>query len=267
MTFIETAPPIPAPQNNNHVDPLETVHVGGFDTVRADRTELANWIGDYCLSRPSYPAIVFSSNGQGIALHGKDAAYDAAMAAADVIHADGMPVVMASRLMTKTPIRGRSATTDLFHDVAKVAGERGLKFFVLGANESQNKRAVEEMKRRYPQAEIVGRRNGYFSDAENAEVCAEIVASGADVLWVGLGKPKQEIWCHQNREALAGVGVIKTCGGLYAFLCGDAPRAPEWMQSLGLEWLYRLKGDPRRLFKRYMVTNVQAAFRILRQTS
>lgn len=191
-------------------------------------------------------------------MHGKDAAYDAAMAAADVIHADGMPVVMASRLLTKTPIRGRSATTDLFHDVAEVAAERGLKFFVLGANEDQNKRAVEEMKRLHPQAEIVGRRNGYFSEAENAEVCAEIVASGADVLWVGLGKPKQEIWCHQNREALAGVGVIKTCGGLYAFLCGDAPRAPEWMQSMGLEWLYRLKDDPRRLFKRYMITNVQA---------
>jgi exopolysaccharide biosynthesis WecB/TagA/CpsF family protein len=209
---------------------------------------------------------VFSSNGQGIALYGQNPTYDAAMDAADAIHADGMPVIMASKWLTKTPIRGRSATTDLFHDVAKVAQDRGLSFFVLGATEEQNKKAVAQMKALYPDIAIVGRRNGYFSDAENADVCAEIVASGADVLWVGLGKPKQEIWCHQNREALAGVGVIKTCGGLYAFLAGDAPRAPKWMQKVGLEWLYRLKGDPKRLFKRYLVTNTQAIYSLLRQT-
>lgn len=246
---------------------LETVRVGGLPTVLADRTELSAWIGDVCQSDPALPALVFSSNGQGIALYGHNPAYDAAMDTADVIHADGMPVVMASKWLTKTPIRGRSATTDLFHDVAEVAQKRGLKFFVLGATEEQNKKAVDQMKILYPEVEIVGRRNGYFSEAENADVCAEIVASGADVLWVGLGKPKQEIWCHQNRAALAGVGVIKTCGGLYAFLAGDAPRAPEWMQKMGLEWLYRLKEDPKRLFKRYLVTNIVAAIRILGHTS
>lgn len=245
---------------------LKTVHVGGLPTALADRTELSQWIGDVCQSNPALPALVFSSNGQGIALYGQNPAYDAAMNAADVIHADGMPVVLASKWLTKTPIRGRSATTDLFHDVAKVAKKRDLKFFILGAQEEQNKKAVEQMKVLYPEVEIVGRRNGYFSSAENAHVCAEIVASGADVLWVGLGKPKQEIWCHQNREALAGVSVIKTCGGLYAFLAGDAPRAPEWMQKMGLEWLYRLKGDPKRLLKRYLVTNTQAIYRLVRAT-
>lgn len=246
--------------------PLETVRVGGFDTVLADRDELAAWIGDMCQSGPAVPPIVFSSNGQGIALAGKNPEYDAAMAAADVIHADGMPVVMASKLLTKTPIRGRSATTDLFHDVAKVALERDLSFFVLGSSEEQNLKAVEQMQIMYPGLKVVGRRNGYFSEDENAEVCAEIVASGADVLWVGLGKPKQEAWCHQNREALAGVGCIKTCGGLYAFLAGDAPRAPEWMQRAGLEWFFRFIKDPRRLFKRYLVTNTQSAWRMIRQS-
>ncbi|WP_420002487.1 WecB/TagA/CpsF family glycosyltransferase [Arenibacterium sp. LLYu02] len=188
---------------------LETVRVGGFPTVLADRTELSSWIGDVCQSNPALPALVFSSNGQGIALYGQNPAYDAAMEAADVIHADGMPVVMASKWLTTASIRGRSATTDLFHDVAKVAQKRGLKFFVLGSTEEQNRKAVEQMKVLYPEVQIVGRRNGYFSDAENAEICAEIVASGADVLWVGLGKPKQEIWCLQNRAALAGVGVKK----------------------------------------------------------
>lgn len=245
---------------------LETTHIGGFDTVLADRNELSAWIGAVCQSKPKLPAIVFSSNGQGIALQGKDPLYDDAMAHATVIHADGMPIVMASKLLAKKPIRGRSATTDLFHDVAEVAQKQGLTFFVLGSSEEQNQKAVAQIQSIYPDVSIVGRRNGYFSQEENAAVCAEIVASRADVLWVGLGKPKQEIWCHQNREALAGVGVIKTCGGLYAFLAGDAPRAPEWMQSAGLEWLFRLSGDPKRLFKRYLVTNAQALYALVRKT-
>lgn len=253
-----------------NVTQLDTSYVGGLHTVRADRRELAEWISSYCLaarSNPaSFPALVFSSNGQGIALHGQNVAYDSAMAVADVIHADGMSVVFASRLLTNSPIRGRSATTDLFHDVARVAERDGLKFFVLGSTEEQNAAAVAAMKRLYPHVNIVGRRNGYFSEDEEQDICNEIVAAGTDVLWVGLGKPKQEIWSARNRRRLAGVGCVKTCGGLYAFLAGDAPRAPRWMQSAGLEWLYRLAQEPRRLFLRYFITNLQSAWRLLTKT-
>lgn len=246
--------------------PLTTVQVGGFSTALADRDELAVWMCDVCEARPKVPALVFSSNGQGIALSGGNAKYDAAMSAADVIHADGMSVLMASKLLTNSPIRGRSATTDLFHDVARHAQERGLSFFVLGASEDQNARAVTQIRRLYPALNIVGRRNGYFEEAQSGEVCAQIVASGADVVWVGLGKPKQEIWCHENRAALAGVGCLKTCGGLYAFLAGDSSRAPKWVQRIGFEWLFRLMGDPSRLWRRYAITNAQAAVRLMRDT-
>jgi len=239
--------------------------------VRADRAELAAWIARRCLSNVAdrgamLPALVFSSNGQGVALAGHNAAYDAAMAAADVIHADGMSVVMASRLLTRAPIRGRSATTDMFNDIAREAQAHGLGFFVLGAKEAENARAVAAMQRLYPGLRIVGRRNGYFGRDEDAAVCAEIVASGADVLWVGMGKPLQEIWSHTNAEALRGVGCIKTCGGLYAFLNGDAPRAPEWMQKAGLEWFHRFAQEPRRLFRRYLITNTISAWRLLTRT-
>lgn len=249
--------------------PLDKVYVGGFPTVCGDRTEIAEWMTARCLAvreEKCPPAILLSSNGQGIALKGQDAKYDAAMADADIIHADGMPVVLASRLFTKTPIRGRSATTDLFHDVAREAVAHGLKFYVLGAKDDQNARAVAAMQELYPGLQIVGRRDGYFTDAQDEEVCADIVASGADVLWVALGKPKQEIWCHRNRNRLAGIGCVKTCGGLYAFLAGDVKRAPSWMQKVGLEWLFRLLGDPKRLFRRYLVTNMQAMYRLCTKT-
>lgn len=258
-------------QSTGGTDLIETVLVGGYQTARASRSELSTWLTRRCLRNipdrgAMLPALVFSSNGQGVALAGNNTAYDAAMAAADVIHADGMSVVMASRILTPTPIRGRSATTDLFDDIAAEAQTHGLSFFVLGATEDENARAVAAMKRKYPRLRIVGRRNGYFGRDEDASVCAEIVASKADVLWVGLGKPLQEIWSFTNREALRGVGCIKTCGGLYAFLTGDSPRAPEWMQRAGMEWFYRLAREPRRLFRRYLVTNTISTYRLLMRT-
>ncbi|MGV8881636.1 MAG: WecB/TagA/CpsF family glycosyltransferase [Rhodoglobus sp.] len=184
------------------------------------------------------------------------------MAAADIVHADGMPVVYASRL-TKTHLPERIATTDFFHDAAAAAVEAGLTFYLLGATEKQNAAAAAAIQRMYPSLQIVGRRDGYFTDAESAQVCDDIVTSGADVLWVALGKPRQEIWSVVNRERLAGVGWLKTCGGLYAFLAGDVARAPRWMQRLGLEWLYRTLEDPRRLGWRYLTTNPVAAWRLL----
>lgn len=247
-----------------------SVHVGGFPTISATRDELAGMmITDCLLAREAgeerLPRCVFSSNGQGVALAGRSSKFRDAMLAADIIHADGMPVVFASR-MTRHPLPERVATTDFFHDAARKAEQYGLRFFFLGGTEAQNIAAVEGARRMYPRLQISGRRNGYFSDSENAEVCAQIRASGTDVLWVALGKPKQEYWSVSNREHLGGVGWIKTCGGLFSFLGGSSPRAPAWMQRLGLEWLYRGYKEPGRLGMRYLTTNPYAMYRLLLNT-
>ncbi len=211
------------------------------------------------------PKLVFSSNGQGIALAGWNTAFAETMLKADVIHADGMSVVFASR-MTDIPLPERIATTDFFHDAARIAVRQKLKFFILGASEKQNAAAVDAIRRFYPEVEIAGHHHGYFGDDEDEAVCDMVRASGADVLWVALGKPRQEFWCVRNRDRLRGVGWVKTCGGLYAFLAGDAPRAPRWMQKAGLEWVYRTFDDPKRLFWRYLTTNPYSVYRLLRYT-
>lgn len=211
------------------------------------------------------PKLVFSSNGQGIALSGRSNRFMKLMSAADVIHADGMPVVVASKL-TKAPLPERIATTDFFHDAAQVAATHGIRFYMLGANEEQNKRAVQAAQNAYPDLKIVGRHHGYFNETEEEAICDQIKKSKADVVWVALGKPGQEEWCWRNREKLHGVSWLKTCGGLYEFLAGDAPRAPRWMQTLGLEWLYRMLNDPSRLTWRYLSTNPYAAYRLLTRT-
>jgi len=256
--------------NSSRSHAYPEVRIGGFMTIAATRQQLADLMVEHCLAAraqshaPLAPKLVFSSNGQGIAYAGENAEFARAMAQADVIHADGMSVVNASRVLTRTPLPERVATTDFFHDAATAALKAGLRFYVLGGKESQNREATEAMQRLYPGLQIAGRRNGYFNPDEDADVCKGIVDSGADVLWVGLGKPKQELWSVANRERLRGVGWLKTCGGLYSFLAGDSPRAPGWMQAAGLEWLYRASLEPRRLGPRYLLTNPQSIYRMVR---
>lgn len=253
--------------------PFRNVNIGGLPTAAITAEEMAGqMVADCVLAReartkgqPLLPKLIFSSNGQGVSLANDNAAFHATMLEADIIHADGMSVVFASRLIGK-PLPERIATTDFFHDAARAASLTGLRFFMLGASEVQSERACEAVKLAYPDLEIVGRRNGYFSQEEEADVCAQICASGADVLWIALGKPKQENFCVRNRELLRGVGWLKTCGGLYAFLAGEDKRAPKWMQSAGLEWAYRTFQDPRRLAWRYLTTNPRAFAAMLRSS-
>ena len=249
---------------------IPTVMVGGFPTVAISRKALADQMVYDCFKaredRANWsPKVVLSSNGQGVALAGTDPAFRKVMAQADIIHADGMSVVFVSKF-TEQPLPERIATTDFFHDAAEAALKHSLGFYILGSSEAQNKATVEALTKLYPGLRIVGRRNGFFKDSDDQAVCAEIRNSGADVLWVALGKPKQEFWAIRNRENLLGIGWIKTCGGLYAFLAGDAPRAPRWMQAMGLEWLYRALQEPHRLGWRYLTTNPYAMYRLLRHT-
>lgn len=246
------------------------VTIGGFPTASVTRKQLAECMVRDCLAARAdrdnwIPKAVFSSNGQGIALAGQEPAFAEAMAAADIIHADGMPVVFASR-RTAHPLPERICTTDFFHDAAQAASEHKLRFFILGAKEDQNRAVVDAIEHTYPEVQVVGRHHGYFPPEDDKRVCELIRESGADVLWVALGKPRQEFWSIRNRENLKGIGWIKTCGGLYSFLTGDARRAPNWMQTLGLEWLHRLALDPRRLGWRYLTTNPYAFYRLLRYT-
>lgn len=246
------------------------VVVGGFNTISCTADELAGLMLKDCLAAraeqtPTSPKLVFSSNGQGLALAGKSPEFMDVMSRADIVHADGMPVVFASK-MTAAPLPERIPTTDFFHNAARVAEPHGLRFFMLGAKEEQNVAAVDAILERYPDLNIVGRHHGYFTEDEDEAVCEMIRESRADVVWIALGKPRQEKWCLRNRDRLKGVGWLKTCGGLYAFLAGDVPRAPGWMQTAGLEWAFRMLDDPKRLAWRYLSTNPYAFYRLLRYT-
>lgn len=243
------------------------VTVGGIETASVSRAQMGRlMVGDCLAARRGNrrPKLVFAANGHAVAMAGTSAKFRRTFAAADLVHADGAPVVLASRL-TDAPIPERSATTDFLHDAAKMAEAHGLKFFLLGATEEVNAACVAMLAASYPKLEIAGRRHGYFARGDEIVLCKEINRSGADVLWVGLGVPLEYEFCERNRDNLT-AGWIVTCGGCFNFAAGAYKRAPRWMQKTGLEWLHRLWREPRRLFWRYAITNPIAAFLLLTKT-
>jgi N-acetylglucosaminyldiphosphoundecaprenol N-acetyl-beta-D-mannosaminyltransferase len=205
-----------------------------------------------------------SANGQVIALCHSDPRFRQSMLKADQIHADGMPLVLFSKRFLKTKLRERIATTDLIHAVAEKAALSGARFYLLGASEDANLAACNALRKRHPGLNIVGRHDGFFDHNHPDAVIADILASQTDILWVGFGIPREQLFVENNLGKLKGVAVVKTAGGLFDFLSGQKSRAPQWMQDVGLEWLYRLALEPRRLGKRYLLTNPVALYAMLR---
>jgi exopolysaccharide biosynthesis WecB/TagA/CpsF family protein len=242
--------------------------VGGLpiETLGLDETTRA--FIDYCLgeTRRMAPRPLYSTsvNGQVISQCASDKGLARMMGEADSISADGQPLVILSKYLCRNPLPERVATTDLFPRVAVLAEQAGVSFYLLGACEDVNARAAAAVRKAYPRLAIVGHRHGYFSRDEESAICAEIAALRPDILWVSLGVPLEQRFASRNLSALRGVGIVKTAGGLLDFVAAAKPRAPRWMQKAGLEWLFRLALEPRRLFWRYAVTSPHALFVMLR---
>ena len=171
----------------------------------------------------------------------------------DVLLADGQSVVWASQI-TGRPLPERVTGIDLFEALLSVADREHLRVYLLGARQEVLDRVVDVVAERWPGARVVGRRNGYFADRDSAGVAAEIAASGADMLFLGMTTPKKEIFLGSHAGSM-GVPVLHGVGGSFDVLAGVTRRAPVRWQRLGLEWAYRLLQEPGRLWRRYLVTN------------
>lgn len=247
--------------------PIEpSTNIGGLPISVLGIEESARMLVRTALKARGQNALPFystSANGQVIALAAEDAAFKALLTEADQIHADGMPMVRLSGYVASEELSERVATTDLVHAVARLSQKAGLRFYFFGATPEGNRRAVDNMQRHYPNLIFAGSRDGYYKPEEEAGIVAEIVATKPDILWIGLGVPREQEFVSRNLENLRGVGVIKTSGGLFDFLSGKNSRAPQWMQNAGLEWVYRTMIEPRRLLGRYLKTNPAALWQII----
>jgi N-acetylglucosaminyldiphosphoundecaprenol N-acetyl-beta-D-mannosaminyltransferase len=244
--------------------------IGGLPIAVIDRTESARLMVDAALKRRGSgqrPLVFTSANGQVLSMCARDAQIRDLFLQADLIHADGMPLVFVSRLFHDQPLPERVATTDLFHDVAEVAQQKGLRVFLLGATHAVVKAAAERARVLYPDLDIVGAEGGYLRRrGDDERIVATINAARPDILWIGMGAPAEQSFAARYRDRLHGVGLIKTSGGLFDFVSGKNARAPGWLQGAGLEWAYRIYLEPRRLIGRYLLTNPHALFLLLTRT-
>jgi exopolysaccharide biosynthesis WecB/TagA/CpsF family protein len=246
--------------------PAPIVTIGGLPITAINRADEADLMIRLARARRTIPLFFTSANGEVIARTSTDPDQAKLFALADQIVADGQPLVIASRFLCAEHLPERVATTDLFHDVARLAEGTGTTFYLLGASEAQNARAVAAARAAYPRLNIVGACHGYLAGDELDAKLAEINQIGPDILWLGLGVPREQIFFRDHGRKLANVGLIKTSGGLFDHLGGKTKRAPLAVQRLGFEWLWRLLMEPRRLFWRYLTTNPLAVYAILRNS-
>jgi len=172
--------------------------------------------------------------------------------------ADGQPIVWLSRLLGSS-LPQRVTGVDLIEGLCRAAAETNSSVYFLGSKSEVVRQMVEQIRQQIPDLVVAGFHDGYFPDSDVANRVGEIRESGAALLFVGLGAPKQEAFIEDHWENL-GVRLAIPIGGAFDMLTGEKKRAPIWMQTHGLEWLWRLKLEPKRLAGRYFSTGASFVF-------
>ena len=193
-------------------------------------------------------------NAGKIVLMHKDPELKESVVTADIINADGQGVVWASRFLGQ-PLVERVTGIDLMDNLVDLAYRKRYKIFFFGAKEHVLNTVVQHYASKYSYNIIAGYRNGYFKKADERAIAQQIADSGANMLFVAITSPVKEKFLYENRDLLRSVNFTMGVGGSFDVIAGRVKRAPLWMQNSGLEWLYRVYQEPKRMFKRYLVGN------------
>ena len=192
-------------------------------------------------------AYVVTPNSEMLLAAREDGALRDALHGAFLALPDGAGVVLVSRILG-TPLPERIPGVDFARALLARMGREGGSLFLLGAAEGVADRAAKRIKKAYPALTLAGRHSGYFTADEESALIEQINAASPDLLIVCLGSPRQEHWMAQNASRLR-VGLMAGLGGTLDLFAGRTRRAPRWMRALGLEWLFRLIGEPRRIVR------------------
>lgn len=245
-------------------------HVGGLRTACVTRAQLVHLVTEQSSharfakveNKRVEPLVIFSTNGHSISIANSNKKMGQMLNQADLLHADGQSVVTLSKYFSQHPIPERSATTDMIHDIPQLS-RTPLRHYLLGGKQQTVDKCATILQRQYANFAVAGAHHGYFSEQEEQQLVKQINETRPDVLWVGLGKPKEQLFALRQKQHLQ-VPVIITCGGCFNFVTGDYKRAPQLLQQWGLEWLHRAITEPRKLLWRYLTTNPHAVFCVLK---
>jgi len=217
--------------------------------------------------RHSHPALLATVNARSVLLAADSPPFAEILNYSALSIPDGMSIVLASRLLG-TPLRERVTGVDLVEEVCKRCAVEKLRVYFLGGRPGAADRTAAMLTERYPGFLLAGTDcppHDFERDpAQQQRVLSRIRSAAPDILFVALGMPKQECWIAANSSLLE-VGLVMPVGGTFELLAGMIPRAPRWLQRLGLEWLFRMLVEPRRLWRRYLIGNVRFIALIVRQ--
>lgn len=216
------------------------------------------------------PRYVCTGNLDHLVTLSRDPHFQRVYTDADLVLADGAPVVWLSRLSSDKPLRERVTGSDLFWELARASEHSGVRLFFLGGKPGATERAAKAVRERHPGAQICGSYCPSFdefeTEAEQERIHAAIRAAQPDILMVGLGAPKQEKWIHAHKDII-GVPVSIGVGGTFEMAGGVVKRAPVWMQQAGMEWAYRFSQEPLRLWNRYFGNDLPFLARLVVKTA
>ena len=172
-----------------------------------------------------------------------------------LINADGASVVWAAKRLG-IPLKERVTGCDLFQKLMAVSEKKGYKVFLFGAKEEVVTKVKAIYEQQYPNIQIVGYRNGYFTEKDEPQIVKQMRDSGADMMFVAFSSPKKEYWVSKYLNEI-NIPFVMGVGGSFDIVAGVTKRAPIWFQEHGLEWLYRFVQEPRRMWKRYIIGNAR----------
>ncbi len=252
------------PQEDDGMECSRPVYVAGLRVECGDVRRAAEEIVE--TARSVHPRVYVFLNGHSATLRRSNRRYAEIVAdSARVVGlADGASVTYVGRLLWRRNI-GRAAGPDVLDTVCALAAKQGIRVFFLGGEAGVVKMLAEALCARHPGLKIAGTATppfGEWSEETNRALVGAVKESGARILFMGVSAPKQEIWAYEHLDEL---GIPIVCvGAAFDFLSVRKPRAPKWKRKIGLEWLFRLITEPRRLWKRYLIGNLVFLWDVIR---
>lgn len=239
---------------------LKKSHILGYDLASTARAEMVYWIADRAQSRT--PTQIAFLNAHCDNLARKDWKYRDTLRSVDALLPDGSGVALAAKLEGRELGENLNGT-DLFDPLCRCLAFRKIPIFFLGGRPQVAEQVAQTSQAKFPGLNVAGFHHGYFAPREEDAVLEAINRSGARVVFVAFGVPDQDVWISRVKNRL-NAPVIMGVGGLFDFVSERIPRAPVWMRRIGMEWIYRLKCEPKRMWRRYLVGNVGFMFNAVR---
>ncbi|CUS97495.1 MAG: WecB/TagA/CpsF family glycosyltransferase [Candidatus Bathyarchaeia archaeon] len=231
------------------------VFICGIHIFDKSLKDAVNLVVEECLnSNLKTPKLISARDAHGIVISKKDKNFHKILSSFDINLPDGVPIVWIGRLKGSKEM-GRCSGVDFFQEIMITTKDKNIKHFLCGGKEGVPEKLKMVCEKKFGNKNIVGTYSPPFRDMSEEEIkilSNQINSLGADIVWVGLSTPKQEVFAYRLSKYLK-VKFICTVGAAFDFHTGRVKRAPKFMQNIGLEWLYRLIKEPKRLFKRYAV--------------